>query len=741
MSVIKITVANGMAPYPASSCRDITYSNDTTGPRELLQAFGIPLEIVMNSLVFLIAPALPIFHGVELKDNANIMFKHVYHFLEQSSSQQKITIPENAALGIPPSTAYLWSDIMSLTTADPAFLDLAGLGIHCIIVNPSSLKRSMEFDDEAPDTKKRHIPASTSHDTDIADPDIRERIIQKATTLIEVLSKRSWKLLEDPYTSTSIPFPTLHQNETSIPGLTFDPDDIDGVPSFCFKGRHFLTSTLLPTIISAYNQTSTTTRIALFGTSGSGKAYLLTAAAAVLLSKEIPTVFLTLSGRRPGVVDLRDALLLATVNAPKANNPNAIFDACQGHDAQKSLGKFIRRLGSESMGVKLIFIVIGLDSLPQEDVEYVLGLTQGHLVCFTAGGNTSQRSLVETTIATGRDGHKVLYLNGGLNDDEYTGWMFQQEGGIASFVSDSASKIIQQTTGAVPALLTKVFRIIKAHDSFDGLLTDDHLELGLDIHRVLSNHVQGILDSKPQKASELRRLLMAVLHHDCLEVPSYLVDQRYLYRDEQGHWTTTSHFVYLAVLRCLLDLGDWVRHFDISKWIGCMDIVGGNRSMLGYVVEYGVTAELRKGFETVGVQMPPDLPIISLAKGGGPPQNPKPAIYIPVEFNHRFVDCIAIWQKRQTVHIAPFQITIAKTTAAHSPSPENFFSQDYEPWERAISRTHPGSSITWDFVWVLNSETNGQSTTAQRRGAIPKYRIHILSIKHISPTIYHTLNP
>ncbi|KAJ7044934.1 hypothetical protein C8F04DRAFT_1249380 [Mycena alexandri] len=733
----KITVANAAFLYPAALCRDLLRALDAAGSETLFTDFGLPLSVAMASVAYLMAPAIPIYEGFTLKDNAEPILRHYIQALRHSAHQQKIIIPECKELALPRTTAFLWSNKLTLQNIDQSLVDLNGWGVHCILLpEPLSSKRPLDSDSQDPDPKKQHLPQSTSNDTDIADPDIRRRILEKASILFDVIRATAWHPLSNPCATTVIPFPTLHSNQSSDPDTAFDLDMIDGIPSFRFKGRHFLEATLLPFIETEYYRLRPSTRICLFGTAGTGKAHLLTVAAVLLLSKQIPAVFLTLSGKRPSIVNLRDALLLAMVAAGITKHHDHIFNACQGDDSPKNLEKLFRHLGSDSFGNKLVFVILGLDSLSKEDANYVLGLTQGQLVCLSLGGNSTRRADIEDKIAAGKEGHKVLYLNGGIEENDLKGWLHQHEQEIGFTLTESDSKRLQATTGNVPALLSKVFQAMKKDLGCKGL-REHHLDLGLDLRRIMSLHIEKVLERHPAKQKELRLLLLAALHHDMIDVSPYLIDNRYLYCDKQERWRTTSLFAYLAVLRCLLDLGNWVRYFEASKWLGCMSIVRDNPSMLGYAVEYGVTAALRDGLNTSNLKIPGDLPVFSLPKGGQPGQNIIPGIYVPVEFNHRFIDCVAVWHNNKTVCIAPMQITIVDATSKHSDSVTDFFTDDWRLWKAAAARS--GFSFQWDFIWLINIQADKAMKILQKRGHIPRRRVHTVSINSVCPTIYEAL--
>ncbi|KAJ7724195.1 hypothetical protein B0H16DRAFT_1736795 [Mycena metata] len=645
--------------------QDITCTSNEARAPAVFEAFGCALELGMNSVAFFISPAVPIYDGLELKDNANEIFAHFLRSLQLdgAAGRQKVSIPGNSHLGICPSTAYTWNK--QLSTIDPQYLDIAAPGIHCILL-PLSFKRLLDdASAELPDAKKQHLPPSTSNDSDIADESTRVRIMKKASRLVDAVSRTSWNPLSNPSTTTAIPILNLHRHETSNPNWSYEPETVDGVPCFQYKGRSFLEATLLPLIEQEYRRDESTTRIGVFGTQGSGKCHALMAASAVLLSKHVPVVVLTLSGTRPSVIDLRDALLLAVVGAEDpmlADNRDfitQIFDACCGTNTPEkegNLGKLFRKLAAESLRVKLVFAVLGLDSLSKVDQDYVLNFTRGHIVCFIAQGNSLLRTAVEEYIAEGKQGYKAVYLNGGLEEDEYRGWLHQHEADIGFAFTSSESHFLVARTGNVPALLSRVFQAMK-HDVGCIGLEEKHLKFGLGLDKIISAHVRKILKENPECGDDLRLLLLALLHNDTVDVSPVLVHQNYMYQDKDHRWRTTNSLTFAAVLSSLLVLGNWVRFFDVRKWVGCMSVIRSNPSMVGYAVEYGVTAALGSGVETKDLSIPADLPIFAVPKGGRPPESIGPGIYVPVDFNHRYIDCVVVWLKGKSISIAPMQIT------------------------------------------------------------------------------------
>jgi hypothetical protein len=67
----------------------------------------------------------------------------------------------------------------------------------------------------------------------------------------------------------------------------------------------------------------------------------------------------------------------------------------------------------QTKGIKLLFVVLKMDSTNQDVLNDCCRMSSGHVLCFTADGNSALRSDVELKVA---GGYKdiCINLNGGL---------------------------------------------------------------------------------------------------------------------------------------------------------------------------------------------------------------------------------------------------------------------------------------------------------------------------------------
>ncbi|KAJ7704306.1 hypothetical protein B0H17DRAFT_1039220 [Mycena rosella] len=719
----RITVVN-IGNIPRCNYRSFLCPPETRGPGDLIQQLGIPAADVIKTIVYVIKPAINIFNvgGPGLVSNAEEILSHWGDTLTAAAPRGKTTVtvlgqPER---NIPSGEAFFWGDIDLLSSLQPAFVDLEQQGVHCIVLplTYSSRKR----------------PSSS------ADDDVRQHILERSDGLLASLkSLHSNRAdIHDPEHTTIIPFPTLHALNSDWSRSFNTSTTIDNQTAFAYKGRRVLDRELLPTLKGLYeNQGSAT--LGLFGTRGAGRSHLATAAASLLLSEGIPTVFLGFSsGTTPRTSVMRDAFILALATREDLKvYINHLFVSCRRHadkaNPRRGIVNFADYLLSK--GIKLVFIILGMDTLTDDELVDCQTMASAHVLCFTAGGNSKLRLETEDRVAGGYE--KALYLNGGLGKEDLPGWLSQYETEAKTQLQDGQRELIKATTGNVPSLLSAEFRAINNTRSFDA----KHLRVAIDIHSPLSDWLQELMKEWPEKTQDLKKLLVAVLGNDHLELASRFTDQRFIFRDEDDRWSSTSLLAYEAIFQLVIELQDCFQYFVAQKWAECIPLVAHNPSMLGYAIECAITNELSHGFKLEHSNLSiPQLPLFVLPPGGKPRTIVEAGIYVPVEFNPMYIDCVIVWLEEKTdshpatVHIAPVQISNVENVSDHLNSEEQFFetSEDWKLWRDAVHDLN--RQIVWDFVWIVNYPTNSSTTRPAYQG-VPAHVVHTICFKTISEVI------
>ncbi|KAJ7034693.1 hypothetical protein C8F04DRAFT_1100658 [Mycena alexandri] len=205
--------------------------------------------------------------------------------------------------------------------------------------------------------------------------------------------------------------------------------------------------------------------------------------------------------------------------------------------------------------------------------------------------------------------------------------------------------------------------------------------------------------------SRVRKILMAAMGNSSEGFNSLeLADRRYIYLDAQKRWRYSGEIVFRAIFKLAVELEDCMQYFHVQHWLNCIPLVRNNPAMLDYAIEYALTAELRNGLRVGSKDFFPAIPLRSLPAGGRPSKLAESGIYVPMEFNHRYIDCVAVFldPRNSTSEITIFQISNVQRSSDHSDSEAKFFedSGDYLLWQEAMPDDF---KLTWNFVWLINT--------------------------------------
>lgn len=239
----------------------------------------------------------------------------------------------------------------------------------------------------------------------------------------------------------------------------------------------------------------------------------------------------------------------------------------------------------------------------------------------------------------------------------------------------------------------------------------------------------------------MHRLLVAAMNNNRSNIIASFTDRRFIFKDEEGRWRCTSIFVYEAIYRFAITVQDDIRYFEAGLWRDCIPVVGHNPSMLGYAIEYALTNELRHGLtlSVLSAQLRiPQLPLFALPSGGRPPRIRESGLYVPMEFNHRYIDCVAVWFDGNNAHVVLIQISNVVRKSDHSNSEEKFFgdSSDWKLWQEAV--TKHGLKIHWDFLWILNCRQAAKENRRASNGG-PARRVFTTGFKSVSTEVDYAL--
>ncbi|KAJ7228316.1 hypothetical protein GGX14DRAFT_384808 [Mycena pura] len=614
--------------------------------------------------------------------------------------------------------------------------DAQGSGKRPIELEESPLKRH-----KASTGSTEYIfPTSVSNETAIAKEDTRQRIVErvdKLLTTINTVLGVEVNNVHSPHHRTAIPFPALSASNRRF-AQKFNLNKINGVEHFDYRGRCILNQKVLPMLRQLYDTIAPTT-LGFLGTKGAGRAHISTAAASVLLLEGYPVVFLPLSVPILSNAAIRDAIHVALRNDKVLHRyTDTLFDMCCKYDGLGGILHFCNYIKSKQL--KLVFIMLNLDLVSEEDLNMFLNMADGHVLLFTAGGNSSLADEKAAEVAMGSV-DAALYLNGGLEENEVGGWYHQYEVESKVVISKDEQALIQTTTGNVPLLLSELFRAVKAKGRFNR----DLLNVSLDLYAEISKHLQEPMKESPNETS---KLLLAVLNNSPLDVPRRLPDRRYMYRGKDRRWRYTCLFVFEATYHLALQLQDCFREFQVKSWLQCLPLLARNPSMLEYALKYAITAELRHGVTLSHFKSKltiPPLPLFPLPAGGAPTNVTKSGLYVPLEFNHRHVDCIAVWFEPTAVHIVPIQISNVTKRSGHSDSRYQFFAADWLLWQEAVNKTNV-TSIQWHFLWIIRATRckwerfeKLEPRSSKGGASYPSHEIFTTGFNSISQNIYDKL--
>jgi hypothetical protein len=186
----------------------------------------------------------------------------------------------------------------------------------------------------------------------------------------------------------------------------------------------------------------------------------------------------------------------------------------------------------------------------------------------------------------------------------------------------------------------------------------------------------------------------------------------------------------------------------MARWADSFARLAYNPSMLGCAVECAVTNALSihglhfpksSGVSPSQViKIPATLPLTMLLPGGKPPTVINAALYVPIEFNNRCVDCIAVWFESTFVNIFAVQISNVDDSSEHSDSQSSFYTTDWEQWRDAVAPK--GMSIHWGFVWLIKKAAPFVHLSGDRRIQAPARDVHTVDFRTISPEIASALS-
>ncbi|KAJ7601684.1 hypothetical protein DFH06DRAFT_397787 [Mycena polygramma] len=283
-----------------------------------------------------------------------------------------------------------------------------------------------------------------------------------------------------------VPYPSLRATISDLG--PFIHRAFDGLEHYLYRDR-----TNLPALISTLKNIFENGQepLSLIGTRGAGRTHLITTAASLLLGAKIPVVYLAFSTEEPRTSAFRDALLLALSTSPELlAQADTLFDlCCRTADGLQAIVKFCQHLASNRQ--KLLFILVKPDRLSHDELTTVGQMVLGHALCSVPSSNSQYRTEMEHKAAGGFV--KIMYMNGGLSQLEFTEWIQEQQG---LYIPPTEMDNINTATGRVPALLATFFRRVEEEGAFksEQLLLAPH-----DVSLQLSAHLESVIQNTPQK--------------------------------------------------------------------------------------------------------------------------------------------------------------------------------------------------------------------------------------------------
>ncbi|KAK7455157.1 hypothetical protein VKT23_011028 [Stygiomarasmius scandens] len=641
-----------------------------------------------------------------------------------------------------------WFAGKSLANLSERLEDLGkGSGVNCFIIPTEVLrKRPIEEDGIQPLAKKVRFGESDSEDEEeddgdgwddlfksgVLDGDARRRIRKTVAKFLSNMTPLQLDRLRDPRETTSVTFPSLHSCGERLP-----PDTVRGDDSvvFQFRGRNALVTDIIPTLQRMYAQRGFA-EYHLYGTHGSGVDFTVTTAAAYLLSTGIPVVYITCQSFGVQTYWIRDAILLA-LSAKKelieqwgiSLFPNRVLS---DSDEMKGLIKLCNRLANE--GSRLVFVMSNIDEAKKEDYDQFMRMAQGHVLCFTASPN-SQLCARDEWGYDAKD-KKVLHLNS-LSEDEFHGWLCQYEAETSIKFSTEDQELIFASTGGNPCLLQHWYFRTKENGRFspEDLRCPSNVLGMMDYHL---RHPSYFPDAQEENMG--KAILAAALSNDIQPEcgrSSKIIDRRFIFRD--GHrWTCSGLYVLHALWEKSLYTPDFLQHTNVHVWRKTLPKYASNRYLLGFGVKYSLTNAISKFgvhfriSRHLTFKFPPRA--LKTIRNCREPDAYSSGLYVPVDFDKRYVDLVAVWLNKYTksVYICPIHISLAKKVDVDGTgrnARERFFEGDWKKWELNFSSTiRKGWTVSWRFLWILDcdsdSEEKGRKVYVQPKEGVDLYPTH-----------------
>ncbi|THV04853.1 hypothetical protein K435DRAFT_145869 [Dendrothele bispora CBS 962.96] len=280
---------------------------------------------------------------------------------------------------------------------------------------------------------------------------------------------------------------------------------------------------------------------------------------------------------------------------------------------------------------------------------------------------------------------------------------------------------------------------MKARGSFHD---DDLLDPGINAYEMMKPTISKILNSAPllgDDPSHAKRILSAALTRQEYGAAPWLTDRRFLFQDSDSRWRCPSECALMALRRLTIEIADFYKYMLVRQWRDVFPQLVPNRSMLGFAVEYAVTIELsRLGVvfpraQNRALRMPENLPLHPLLNVG-PVRDLQQGLWVPVQYNYPFINCVAVWHDPTVTHICAIQITIAND---HSDSREGFFQDEWKKWRDAVGSN---KSIEWSFAWIYGEFGRPQHKQYKRPrnrqdDAPPTHIAYKMAIEYVSPAV------
>jgi len=167
---------------------------------------------------------------------------------------------------------------------------------------------------------------------------------------------------------------------------------------------------------------------------------------------------------------------------------------------------------------------------------------------------------------------------------------------------------------------------------------------------------------------------------------------------------------------------------------------------VGFSVKYALSSEIgqrgiRLKLAEDHLQIPSNLPMYRLSKGGTPAIILTSQILVPVDFNHRYVDLVIVSfdKSKKTVLICPVQVSIVTSKTQHADSCKQFYKKDWRMWSTAVKPPR-NWKIEWAFLWILDIKRSERTYTWRKRArSHPAYAEWVVNIASISSNVGNAL--